>query len=261
MQLTGVDRLFWVLSFLGNCGLLAVLLSRRKLSVLPIFTLLIATNIARTIILFFTLRYGSADQYFYTYWILAFVDTLLQLALAYELATHVFQPLGAWAPDVRKSLMTLIFLSLLAAGGLTWLAVPPTETFRLAVVIRGDFFSSALMTELFVVMIALSVTFGLPWRSHVSRIAQGYGVFCLVGIITDAAHGYFGSSKGSAAYKLISHIQIGLYLFCLLYWIITLSMKEPEPRKLPPQLQIELRALQHRASLVLSHLRTMGSAQ
>ena len=261
MELTGIDRLFWVLSFLGNCGLLAVLLSRRKLTVLPVFTLLIATNIARTIILFFTLRFGSADQYFYTYWTLAFLDTLLQLALAYELATHVFQPLGAWAPDVRKSLLTLIGLSLLVAAGLTWLAVPPTETLRLAVVIRGDFFSSALMTELFVVMIALSVTLGLPWLSHVSRIAQGYGVFCLVGIVTDAAHSYLGSIKGTDGYKLISHIQIGLYLFCLLYWIITLSMKEPEARKLPPQLHLELRALQERASLLLSNLRTMGSAQ
>ncbi len=260
MHLTSLDRLLWALSFIGHCILLTVLCVRRRAASFPVFTTLISVNILRTIVLYFTLRFGSTESYFYTYWTLAIVDVALQLAIAYELATHVFQPLGVWAPDVRRSFFTLAGASVLIAFGLTWLAAPPTRTLRLAIIIRGDFFSSALMTELFVAMIALSVTLGLPWRTHVARLAQGFGIYSIFGILSDAAHSYFGSDQGNDTYKLLSHLQIALYLICVTYWSISLALKEPEPRKMPEQLHEELRILQQRAALMLKSLRTMGSA-
>ena len=260
MHLTGLDRLLWVLSLVGHCILLAVLLIRRRAATFPIFTSLIAFNILRTVILFFTLSFGSSESYFYTYWTLAFVDVVLQLGVAYELASHVFRPLEAWAPDLRRSVVAAMGVaSILIATGLTWLATPPTRTLRLAITIRGNLFASALMGELFVAMIALSVTVGLPWRTHVARLAQGLGVYSIFGIVTEAAHTYFGSDGGKHTYKLLSHLEIELYLICVTYWIVTLVMKEPEPRKLPEQLHEELRVLQEKAALMLKGLRTMRS--
>jgi len=255
LHLTGLDRLLWALSLFGHCALLGVLLLRRRAPSFPAFTTLIAVNILRTITLYLILRFGSPDAYFYTYWTLAIVDVALQLAVAYELATHVFQPLGAWAPDLKRSLVAIAGASLLIAAGLTWLATPPATTLRLAIVLRGTFFTSALMGELFVAMIALSVTMGLPWRTHVARLAQGLGVYSIFCILTEAAHSYLGADR----YKMVSHIRIELYLACLLYWVVTLAIKEPEPRKLPEQLHQELRALQSKAALMLHSLRAMGS--
>jgi hypothetical protein len=255
LHLTGLDRLLWTLSLFGHCALLSVLLLRRRAPSFPAFTTLISVNILRTIALYLILRFGSPDTYFYTYWTLAIVDVALQLAVAYELATHVFQPLGAWAPDVKRSLVALAGASLLVAAVLTWLATPPATTLRLAIVLRGTFFTSALMGELFVAMIALSVTMGLPWRTHVARLAQGLGVYSIFCILTEAAHNYFGADR----YKLVSHIRIELYLACVLYWIVTLAMKEPEPRRLPEQLDEELRALQSKAALLLQSLRASRS--
>jgi len=126
VHLTGVDRLFWVLCFCGHCILLAILIVRRRVAALPVFTVFIVMNIVRTIVLYVTLAYGSGDQYFYAYWSLAILDVTLQLALAYELATHVFRPLGVWAPDVRQSFIAMAGASLLIALGLTWLSSPPT---------------------------------------------------------------------------------------------------------------------------------------
>jgi hypothetical protein len=257
VHLSSLDRLFWALAFFGHCILLGVLIVRHRAASFPVFTTLISVNIVRTIVLFLTLRYGSKDEYFYTYWTLAFVDLALQLAIAYELATHVFQPLGAWAPDVRRSFIALAATSVALAVGLAWLAAPPAKTMRLAIVIRGDLFASALMSEIFVAMIALSVTLGLPWRTHVARIAQGLGVYSLYGIVTDAAHTFFPADN---AYRILSESQIGLYLICLTYWSVTLAMEEPAPRKLPAELHEELRALQERAALVLRSLRTTASA-
>ena len=259
MHLTGLDRLLWALCLVGHCILLTVLFVRQRASVFPWFTALILTNILRTVVLYFTMRFGSSESYFYTYWTLAIVDVALQLGVAYELATHVFQPLGAWAPDVRRSFIMLASTSVLIAVGLTWLAAPPTRKLRLALVIRGEFFSSVVMSELLVAMIALSVTLGLPWRTHVARLAQGFGVYSIFGILTDAAHSYFGSSRGIGLYKMLSQIQIVLYLVCVSYWIVTLALKEPEPRKLPQHLHEELCALQRRAAVMLRSLRSLGS--
>jgi hypothetical protein len=261
VDLTGLDQLLWATSFAGHWILLAVLVLRRRARSFPVFTSLIAVNIVRTIVLFFTLRLGSSESYFYVYWTLAIVDVGFQLAIAYELASKVFRPLGAWASDVRKSSLAMAAASVAIAGGMTWLAAPPTRTLRLAIVIRGDFFASALMSELFVAMVALSVTLGLPWRTHVARVAQGLGVYSIYGIFTDAAYSYFGSSGVThGTYALLSQLQNALYLGCIGYWSVTLAIREPEPRKMPEQLHDELRRLQSRAALMLKSLRTLRSA-
>jgi hypothetical protein len=252
VHLTGVDRFFWAFGFLAHCVLFAVVWVRHRAARFPVFTTLIAVDILRTIVLYFTMRFGSSGDYFYAYWTLAFVDLVLQLGLAYELTTHVFQPLGAWAPDVRRSFIALSATSILLAAGLAWLAVPPAKALRLAIIIRGDLFASALMSELFVAMVALSVTLGLPWRTHVARLAQGFGIFALFGTLTDAAHSWFGVAD---TYKLVSHLQIGLYNVCVIYWIVTLTMEEPAPRKIPQQLHEELRELQRKAETILRSLR------
>jgi hypothetical protein len=259
VNLTVLDRFFWALSFTGHCGLLAILLFRRRAASLPIFTAFVVMNIVRTIVLYVTLNHGSKDQYFYTFWTLAMVDMALQFALAYELASHVFQPLGVWAPDVRQSFIAAIAAGIAIATLLTWLAAPPTKTLRLAIVLRGNFFSSVVMTEIFVAMVALSVTLGLPWRTHIARVAQGFGIFSLTGILVDAAHSYFGSRGGLAAFSLLSELENGLYVVCLCYWTVTLAINEPAPRKMPEELHNELRALQTRAALLLRSMRTMGN--
>lgn len=256
MHLTGLDRLLWAASLAGHCVLLTVLCVCRRAATFPVFTSLITVNILRTVILYCVLRFATSESYFYTYWTLGICDVAIQIAIAYEVASLVFRPLGVWAPDVRRSFAVWALASVLGAFGLTWLSAPPTRTVRLAIVIRGDLFASALMAELFVAMIALSVTMGLPWRTHVARLAQGLGVYSVFGILTQAAQTYFGSNKET--YRLVSRTEIMLYLLCLCYWTITMTMKEPKPRKLPEQLHNDLRALQIRVALILRNLQMTG---
>ena len=260
MNLTRLDLLLWALALAEHCILLAVLVFRRRVQSFPIFSTLITLNIVRSAVLYCTLHLGSQTSYFYTYWAFAIADVALQLGVAYEIATHVFQPLGVWAPDVRKSFIAVIVFSLLVAFGLTWLATPPTPTLQSSIVIRGDFFTSVLMGELFVAMIALSVTLGLPWRTHVARLAQGFGLYSIFGIFTDAAHNYFGFGTASDHYKTVSHLEIEFYLAVVVFWIVTFATKEPEPRKLPAELREELRALQRRVAFMLTSLRSIRSA-
>jgi hypothetical protein len=258
VHLTGVDRLLWALSFFGHCGLMAVLLLRHRAASFPFFTALVGLNILRTIVLYFVIAYASHDVYFYTYWSLGFFDLALQLGIAYELATHVFRPLGVWAPDVRRGFSVILPAGLIVATLLTWLAAPVTRTIRQGIVTRGDFFSSALMGELFVAMVALSVSIGLPWRTHVAHLAQGFGVYSIFGIALGAVVSRFVSGSANETFKLLLHVQMSLYLCCLLYWTATLALPEPAPRKMPDHLHQELAALQRRAALTLQLLRTTG---
>jgi hypothetical protein len=253
MHLSGLDLTFWALTFFLNCALLAILVLRRRAAAFPIFTTLIFASVIRTIILYVTYRFASANTYFYIFWSLGFLDLSLQLAVAYELASTVFRPIGFWAHDVRRSAFLAVGISLALAILLTVLASPATHTLRSSIVIRGNFFSSALMSELFVVMVALSVYIGLPWKTHVARIAQGFGVYSLFGLFTEAAHSYFGT--GNHAYARISQVRIALYCVCVLYWSIALLRDEPQPSQLPESMKLQLRALQLRTSALLQNLR------
>lgn len=259
MHLTGLDLFFWALGLFMHCALLAILLLRRRTARFPIFTALIATNVVRTVVLYFTLRFGNAETYFYVFWSFGFLDVILQVAVVYELSSHVFRPLGTWSSDLRRSFILFASGSLLAAIFLTWLAAPTTKTLRSAIVIRGNFFSSVLMSELFVAMIALSVMAKFPWRTHVAGLAQGFGIYSLFGIITEGAHSYFGTGKH--AYAIVSQIRITLYCLCVAYWIFVLARDEPKPQKLPEEVRLEIRTLQRRVALLLQSFRQLGSVR
>jgi hypothetical protein len=256
VHLTGLDFVLWALTVLEDFVLLAVLWRCKRAVQFPVFTALIAFDVVRSIALYLTFRFGTQLSYFYAFWTLAFVDITLQLGIVYEVAGHVFRPLGAWAQDVRRSFLILSGASVLVASALTWLAAPPTPLLRKAIVIRGNFFSSALMGELFVTMVALAVTIGLPWRTQVARLAQGLGVYSIFGVVTEAAHTYIGTN--GTAYMLVSHIRISLYCICMAYWIVAMALPEPVPRRLPEDLRVELRALQGRAATLLQGFRELG---
>jgi hypothetical protein len=256
MHLTGLDLLFWAASFFGHVILLVVLFLRRRARTFPLFTAFICANILRTISLYLIARFGTKATYFYTYWYLAIFDVGLQLGVVYELASGIFRPLGVWTKDIRRSFVWLGCLSVSIAAALAWLARPSTRLWMQSVMIKGNLFSAALMSELFVSMIALSVTVGLPWRTHITRIAQGLGVYSIIDVLVEAAHSYFGLGRDTRAYEALSHMRITVYLACTTYWIIMLWREAPQPRELPEQMRRDLLALQKRAEYSLQSLRS-----
>jgi hypothetical protein len=256
MHLTGLDLLFWAAGLLGHLTLLIVLWMRGRTRAFPLFTALIALNVVRTAALYFVLQHGTKHSYFYTYWSLATLDTVLQLCVVYEMSSHVFRPLGDWARDVRTSVVWLIFGSITIASGLTWLATPTARIWVQAVVIKGGFFSSVLMSELFVGMIALSVTAGLPWKTHVARISQGLGVYSMIDVLIEGGHSYFGLAHRTQTYVALTHLRMSVYLVCIVYWIVMLWRDAPEPRALPSKMHKQLFTLQRSVEYDLRKLRS-----
>jgi hypothetical protein len=256
VHLTGLDLLFWAASFVGHVTLLLVLCVRRRVRTFPLFTTFISANILRTIALFLIAHFGTKATYFYTYWYLAILDVGLQLGVVYELASGIFRPLGVWAKDVGRSFVWLGSLGVAVAAALAWLASPHTRLWMQSIMIKGNLFSAALVSELFVSMIALSVTVGLPWRTHITRIVQGLGIYSIIDVLVEAAHGYFGLGRDTRVYVNLSHARIAVYLACVMYWIIMLWRDAPQPRELSEQMHRDLLALQGRVGYRLQTLRS-----
>jgi hypothetical protein len=256
MHLTGLDFFLWAVSFLANLWLLFVLFYRRLAKSFPLFTALAMLCVTRNVVLYGVLHYGTKQSYFVTYWSLAVVDTMLELGIVYEIASRVFRPVGVWARDVRGSFLWMVGLSITVALGLSWLASPPARTWAESFVTKGTLFASALISELFVLMMALSVSARLPWRTHVAKIAQGLGAYSLVSMLIEAGHSYFGVSRELPAFVLLSHIRIAAYVACVSYWAVMLWRQEQPSREMSQEMRERLFTLQRHVEYDLQNLRS-----
>lgn len=255
MHLTDLDLLFWAAGFVAHFILLSVLLIRRRYRQFPYFTTFVLANILRTIALFFVRSLGAGSAYFYTFWSLGLFDTLLQISVVYEMYSLTFRPLGAWALDMRTTLKWLVVSTIGVAAALTWLAAPNARLWMQVAVIKGSFFSSVCMSELFVGMIALSVKAGLPWKTHVARISQGLGLYSGLDVLIEAGHSYFGVIGSAQIYTMLSHTRMSAYLVCVGYWIVMLWRKEPDARKMPKKILVQLVRLQNLVGSDLERIR------
>jgi hypothetical protein len=104
-------------------------------------------------------------------------------------------------------------------------------------------------------MIVLSVKSGLPWKSHVARISQGLGVYSGIDLLIETGHSYFGASRSTQVYAVLSHFRMSAYLVCVAYWIVMLWRNAPEPRKLPDSLRGQLIRLQRSVDSDLDKIR------
>jgi len=247
--LEGIDYTFWLVGAGLQLMLLGVLFVRGRAKSFPVFTVWILLSAVRDVVLYLVHRY-ALHAYFNTYWALGAIDVCLQLGIFFEIAFKVFCPLGHWAPDVKRGFQIVLAGSLLVALLLTWMAHPYSRGIVALVVHKADFFSSALLSELFLGTLILSSWAGLPWKTHVARISQGLGTYAAIGLITQGAHTQ-PSSSNLAVYFFWSHVEIFFYISCLAYWTATLWQEAEAPRELPAKIREELAHL--------NRLLTMGS--
>lgn len=257
MILSDLDTLLWAAGVFGNSFLVLILLVRGRNRFFPFFTLFVAASVGRSLTLWYLARHYVPRTYFLAYWALAIlVDVVLQSLVVFETAGHVFRPLGYWAPDIRKGMAQVGALSLLLAAGLAWLATPVSALWQESLVAKGNFFFSVLMVEILAGMVVLSVTVGLPWRTHVARIAQGFGLYAAVELSLEAAHALFGKGYRAQVDVQLTHARMVAYVLCLAYWGVTLWQNAPAPRQLPDEARKHLRDLHVRLTYDLYTLRS-----
>jgi hypothetical protein len=256
MHLSAFDRFAWAAGSIGQILLLGVLFVRRRGGLFPMFTIYIANQLITGSVLSFILSHRPVAVYQGWFWALGLVGEVIEILVVCELATHVFCPTGVWVRDVRRTVITLVGASAVIAFLLSWAAQPatprPIETF----VLRNNFFSSALMSELFVGMVVLSTTYGLPWKTHTARIAQGLGTFSIISMALNIVANFVGLSHQHHTYKELSRIRVGMYLACEAYWIVMLWAEAPAERELPEAMRIQIYTLQRQVENDLIRIRS-----
>lgn len=258
MNLSKLDLLFWAMSFFGNLALLFVLLLRGRFRNFPIFTALITLNVVRTITLFLIRWYSAQSTYFYAFWSLAIVDMGLQFGIVYELSSKVFRPLGEWAPDLRKRLLIWVSASTILTSLLTLIPKPASQFWMQELILRGSFFSAALMSELFVGMVALSAVSGLGWSSHLAKIAKAFTVYSIATLVLETANTCLGLGGSGHIYDDLSRIRIAIYLCCVAYWIVTLWRDALPASAMPDHVRQQASAISQAVKIRVEALRHAG---
>ena len=254
MELTDLDRLFWAAGFAGHLLLLSTLFLTKRMSRFPIFTAYIAFLVVKTISLWYLQRFGSS-VYFYFYWSFSFADTLLELLVIGEVVRVIFRPSGNLSLDVKKPLICIASCSAAVATLIAVLASPPVDRIEVSIVLRGELFSTVMISELFVGLLIISVTFGFIWSTHVGVIVRGLGVFSMLSLVSQGLEGFLGTHHGLDLFKTLSQLQIVAYLACLTYWIVGLSQPAPETRPLPENMRVLLVRLNTHIAALSSELR------
>ena len=256
MRVSGIEFAAWATSFAGNALVLFVMTVRRRVREFPLFSLYLAEGITSSIVLFLILKFLSPGAYRHAYWTRSVLDEILQLLVVYELVVHVFRPVDVWARDVRRILIEISCVSALVAGVLARMAQPATKYPIQTFIMRSNFFSAALMSELFVAMVVLSGTYGLPWKTHVARIAQGFGAYSLFCAAVNIAVIFNGLSHGSDTFRRLTDLRFPIYLACEAYWIAMLWAEAPAPRELPAAMRIQIYTLQRQVENDLVRIRS-----
>jgi uncharacterized membrane protein YccF (DUF307 family) len=109
------------------------------------------------------------------------------------------------------------------------------------------------MSELFVGMLALSATVGLPWKTHIARIAQGLGAYSVVCLVTDTISNYYGNEPH--VFAVLDTLRNIVSIVCEGYWLAMLWQEAPAPRELPESMLTQIYALQRQVEDDLTRIR------
>jgi hypothetical protein len=212
------NHLIWAAGLCGHLILLAVLFARRRVARFPWFTLLILFYFLRSVGLAAALRLSGHPVHQFTTVILDLTDVLLQCAVLVELTWIALRPLGG----VRRYTLPLL---LLASGVLMVIRLAPAGHFSLrTLLVLTHFLLSVLMVEWALVLAFLLRPLRLSWRSHVTAISLGLGVYSASLL---AGGGYFTTGREMRDYVFFSFFRISIYLLVLVWWAVTLWFAEP----------------------------------
>jgi hypothetical protein len=224
MRLPLLDTALWAAGPLLNAALFCVLCLRRRLRTFPVLGSWCVFTIVSAIALFLIYRQAPHRMYAIAYWSVEAMDALLQIGVVAEVAHIVFWPRdankknGAWFGRLTTTGALIAFAVVL------W--IHPASPSRAGVwEIRGDLFTSLIVSGTFTLVLLMSQRQGLHWRSHVMSIGYGLMVWAILGLILGILHGYWGRQ---GHYLGLEHARMLVYLCILVYWMVALWRDEPE---------------------------------
>ncbi len=243
MKLSVLDNALWAASLLGHVALLFILFLRKRVREFPVFTVFVASEVFRTVLLFLVLHYGTKHGYFLAYWITGFANYLFQVALIVAIGMNVLRPTGRWILEARRSLLLYGAVGVLVAAVMAF-EVGPSQSKGLDLWdTRVTVFTALMTCGLFSAMLMTANRLGLRWRSQVFAIGQGLFVWAFIALLGDAGHTALGWNR---EFTSLDHVREFTYLAVLCYWSIRFWLPEKERTELSPEIRAYLLAAHDR---------------
>jgi hypothetical protein len=249
MSLNVLYATAFLLTFVAEVGLMAVLFVRRQYRVFPIFTFYITFNVFVDFgvpILIAASSKGFAHsvsiallppQYF------------LEGMVLFEIAWHVLRPVQVSLPRGALHAFALcLVLALLGGTLLAWHVDLNGTTTYVKLKAPLDLTVGLLRMLIFVVTAGFAQVLGIGWKNKVLQLATALSFYSAVDLIVSLVESHSGPSQA------LDHIRAVNYLFelCFLVWAFT--TKEVRRREFSPQMEQFLVTLAGRAKLARTAL-------
>ncbi len=243
MNLSLLDNALWAASLIGHAALLLILIFRKRVREFPVFTLFVASEIFRTMLLFLIFRLGTKHGYFLAYWTTGFANYFFQVVLILEIGMNVLRPTGRWVLEARKSFLIWGAVGLLVAAIMAF-EIGPSQSRGLDLWDSRITVFTALMTcGLFLAMVTAANRLGLRWRSQAFAIGQGLFLWAFISLLGDVGHTALGWNRD---FVVLDHVLMFTYLAVLVFWSVTFWLPEKDRSALSPEIRAYLVAEQER---------------
>ena len=219
----------WTLGFVLQCALVFVAFRRGVARRFPIFGSMLVFYPIRAALLFGLSGFGLWAPHIHggvagsLYAALSFVDVLLQLMVAVELALHLIRGIGGWT-GLRA---LLCFLPLAAACVFTWIT-----HFLLPSRITAN---GLQIFAWFALLVLVGAVLKYSRYYNLTRISAGLAVLSLMQLSALAGRAVAFLHRNAGRYVAWSYVPALGYLAVVVFWLVTLrkeSERIPAPSKL-----------------------------
>jgi hypothetical protein len=202
----------WAGSLALQCILLAILIFRRRALRLPVFTLLIAFYVLRSVALFVLKGHLAPLSFSQLYEGLSVVDTLLQLTVAGEIALKAARQYG----DAERARLSRVLLLALAGVLIAVFATALLPSRGPVPIDRGSVLVAFLMLLLWLWM-AVDRRGG-----PVRRVVDGFAAYSVAAIVSNVVHNQAGLHRNERIFRDASWAQSVVYVLVVAFWCLAL---------------------------------------
>jgi hypothetical protein len=229
-----VAEILSLLGIVAEVALVCVLLWRRTLKTLPVFTAYVIWG-SISDVLVVALRYLGNPHGLHVWVVDTVVDSLFQYCVLIELAWSIVRPLQRSLPrGFLAGISTLIAAVALLAWPFSAVQSSPAYPRELLLACQFQRSFAVVRIVFFLLLAASSQLLRIGWRDRELQIASGLGFYSLVSLAGSMLH----SHQAFALHYYYVDVAIGWsYLLSLSFWIFSFAHQEAPRQEMTDEMQ------------------------
>lgn len=245
LQPTPALYFVWFVAILGKALLLAVLIRRKRFTAFPVFFAYAVMLVTKSLILLWYSFHDEHGAYFYAYYPLSILESVLTLAVLFEVFDKVFGRKRIIRAGLMRGFVVAYGFTAVVAVSLSAINI---HAYPLRVMALANFAERLAVFVSFAGFAAtafFSVYLKIPWRPHVYGIAAGF----LLSLSVNAVFTAVLASQRRATVEVLRYIPMIGFILAEIAWIRYLTPDEPELIPVSPEIVKQLRAFIGRAEV------------